>query len=150
MTSAPLPSRDTLATLMTSVSLVILGEAGALRESPSGTVADDWHSLAILLTGASPLRISMAADDTSATALASAFMSVETAQVAPTMRLDALAELLNIVAGQIKSLLALDSDLGLPMPCAVGWQPAAQQHHEVLWLRSGNGAVCLRLIIATA
>lgn len=60
----------------------------------------------------------------------------------PSMVQDALGELLNILAGQVKSLLALDHKLGLPRPCEA---PAPEAHRASLaapgvWLATHDHA----------
>jgi hypothetical protein len=83
----------------------------AADTSPRG---DDFLAATIELEGARPLVLLVLADTASAARLASAFFGQPPDELADDDVRDALGEVANMVAGQLKSALSPESDIGLP------------------------------------
>jgi len=118
LTATPLPTPETLATLVTNVTQTMFGLSFSL-EAGRGCAWDEprcptWQAAVLPIPGKRPLTVAIAADGTACRTLAAAMFSCEPGGVDASMVHDSLAEIVNIVAGQVKSALGLDQALGLP------------------------------------
>lgn len=114
-----LPTPETLAGLiceatqnMWGVPLTLVGDANAADSGTSSTP----HSRMVLLevSGAPTLSIVVSSDEAGGTALGGMMFACSRDEVSTPMIDDSLCELANILAGQLKTLLAPAHMLGLP------------------------------------
>lgn len=109
------PLSDALvAKLVSNVTQVMLG----LTFSTSDDAVDPGmlcrHMSLIPIAGESPVTIGLSTDDSGSVVISAAMFSCPVGSVDEAMKCDALNELVNMTAGQIKSALLLDQALGLP------------------------------------
>jgi chemotaxis protein CheY-P-specific phosphatase CheC len=95
---------------MFGMSLILNEEAS----SPPWDQLPPWLVVFLPIHGVSSLSVVLAANRESAALLASTMFSCDIADVDDSMQNDALCEMLNIVAGQLKSSMGLSHSLGLP------------------------------------
>lgn len=112
-----LPSPDVLASLVSGVTETIFGmsfsvAASAVTEPWKDD--DPWRTVFLPIAGVRPLVVAIAADKAGGQKLCGAMFSCPPTEVDVSMVEDSLRELVNIVAGQIKSVMGLDQALGLP------------------------------------
>ena len=122
----PLPSPETLAALVSSVTETMFGLSFSMEKSGPNVPKDRWRAAVLPIPGKRPLTVAIASDQSSCATLGSAMFQCSPDAVDSSMMNDSLAELVNIVAGQIKSSLALDQALGLPKviePNEANWTP---------------------------
>jgi len=126
MQTKTLPTPEALAAMVTNVTKTMFGitfalDTGTDTELPGQT----WHAATLPIRGAHPLTVAIAADGEAARTLACAMFSCAPAGLDSTMIADALSEMVNIVAGQVKAALSLDQALGLPkvVSDAAPWSP---------------------------
>ena len=102
-----------LARMITEVTQSIFGASFALV---GDTMSSDsaWRTIGIRIYGPTPLLVALSADESSATELSAAMFSCPQAEVDGAMIDDALGEIVNIVAGQMKVTLGVNHALGLP------------------------------------
>lgn len=113
-----LPTPQTVASLVSEAAENMWGVPftlveGALAESANGNGA---HSHAVLLemSGANNLSVVVSSDDAGGAALGGIMFSCDREEVSMGMIDDSLCELANILAGQLKTLMAPTHTLGLP------------------------------------
>jgi hypothetical protein len=111
-----LPSPETLANVVDETSQAMYGLAITFAgECERGLPGANQNATVIVpLIGAPLYIITARADDNGGSALASAMYSCEAQDTNPEMVEDSLRELCNIIAGQIKSLIAQEHEIGLP------------------------------------
>lgn len=111
---AGIPDAGTLAQLVSNVTQTMCGISfsAAAGEAPSRDLC--WRVATLPIKGARPLRVVLSSSQRGCTALGAALFSVEPDSLDEEMIEDSLRELLNMAAGQIKGMLALDQALGLP------------------------------------
>jgi hypothetical protein len=111
-----LPSPETLANVVDETSQAMYGMAITFAGECERGLPGAHHNATVIvpLIGAPLYIITARADDNGGSALASAMFSCETADTNAEMVEDSLRELCNIVAGQVKSLIAQDHEIGLP------------------------------------
>ena len=111
-----LPSPETLASVVDETSQAMYGMAVTFAgECERGMPGANQNATVIVpLIGAPLYIITARADDHGGSALASAMFSCETQDTNAEMVEDSLRELCNIVAGQVKSLIAQEHEIGLP------------------------------------
>jgi len=111
-----LPSPETLANVVEETTQAMYGLpisfAGECQRGLPG--ANENATVIVPLIGAPLYIITARADEEGGPALASAMYSCDTSDTNPEMVEDSLRELCNIIAGQIKSLIAQDHEIGLP------------------------------------
>lgn len=113
-TATQLPSPQALASMVTNVTQTMFGIKFALDGGmPVGHPLTPRAAI-LPVPGPRHLTVAIAADDVACRTLAAAMFYCEPVAVDASMIGDALSEMANIVAGQIKSALALDQALGLP------------------------------------
>jgi len=108
-----LPDPGTLATLVSNVTQTMCGISFGVAEPNQKAVAC-WRMAVLNVTGGSPWQVALFSDRDGCTALGAALFQCPPDSLDNSMLEDSLCELLNMAAGQIKSLLAADSALGLP------------------------------------
>ncbi|MCC6751790.1 MAG: chemotaxis protein CheX [Deltaproteobacteria bacterium] len=114
-----LPNAATLATLVTNVTKTMFGMSFSLAEENSGGVSPlqalpPWRTVVLLIRGGRPITVAIASDERGGKTLGGAMFSCAPDDVDTEMVDDSLRELVNIVAGQVKSAMGLDQTLGLP------------------------------------
>src|SRR5689334_23323591 len=118
MNDAPLPDLAAVATLVSGVTETMFKLPFTLEhaEGPGAHREDstNWRTLGLVLSGRRPLHVAISSDATSGRQLASTMFQCELSEVDPVMVDDALGELVNILAGQLKLVMGLDDDMGLP------------------------------------
>jgi hypothetical protein len=107
-------SDSTLAMLISRVTETMLGMPLTIAPSQSVEVSQSGTSMVIDVPGPRPLRIALSAEGQGSARLSAALFSCDLAQVDEAMKTDALGELLNMAAGQVKNALRVDEALGLP------------------------------------
>jgi hypothetical protein len=108
-----LPSPDKLAALVSSVTETMCG----LSFSPAGApqpLSGHWRTAALSIEGKKPIVVALSADPDSCSAIGAAMFGCPADTIDVGMMEDVLRELVNMTAGQIKRVLALDEALGLP------------------------------------
>jgi hypothetical protein len=108
-----LPDPHTVATLVSNVTQTMCGISFGVAEPNQKAVAC-WRMAVLSGTGGSPWQVALFSDEAGCTALGAAMFQCPPETLDSSMLEDALCELLNMAAGQIKGLLAADSALGLP------------------------------------
>lgn len=111
-----LPSPETLANVVDETSQAMYGLpiafAGECEKGLPG--AHENATVIVPLIGAPLYIITARADESGGPALASAMFSCDVQDTNPEMVEDSLRELCNIIAGQVKSLIAQEHEIGLP------------------------------------
>ena len=79
-----------------------------------------WRTAALSIPGRWPLSVALSSDAGGCAALGAALFACPPDQLDPSMIDDSLCELVNMTAGQIRLLMALDQALGLPRVGAGG------------------------------
>jgi hypothetical protein len=107
-----LPPPDKLAALVSSVTETMCG----LSFSPTGApqAISGWRTAALSIEGKKPIVVALSADTASCSAIGAAMFGCPADTIDAGMMEDVLRELVNMTAGQIKRVLALDEALGLP------------------------------------
>lgn len=115
-----LPDGPTLAQLVSNVTQTMCGISfsAAAGEAPSTELC--WRIASLPIKGERPLRVVLSSSRRGCTALGAALFSCDPTTLDDEMIEDSLRELLNMAAGQIKGVLALDQALGLPEIIAGG------------------------------
>lgn len=95
---------------MFKMSFALAGEVGRPPWKNDGT----WRTLSLAITGDKSFSVIIASDPEGGKILAGEMFSCPAAEVDPSMMDDALGELVNIIAGQVKNELGPGHLLGLP------------------------------------
>jgi CheY-specific phosphatase CheX len=105
---------EKLAALVSSVTETMSGMS--FENTGSHPVVDDaqLHTAALSIEGKKPIVVALSADPASCSAIGAAMFGCPADQIDASMMEDVLRELVNMTAGQIKRVLALDDALGLP------------------------------------
>lgn len=147
-----LPSPEILASLVSTVTETMFGLSFQIASSKDETPWSDdppWRMAVLPIAGPRPLRVALASDEDGGIALGGAMFAAEPKDVDPQMVSDSLSELVNIIAGQVKSAMGLDQSLGLPKILEPGAAPGSQ---EAGWrsatLQSGSTTVRVWVAIA--
>lgn len=117
MTQRELPGPEHLAKLVSGVTQTMFGMSFALASEARPSPWSDepaWRTVVLDIAGARHLTVAVAADDPAGRVLGGQMFSCTPEAVDSEMVRDSLAELVNIVAGQIKASIGLDAALGLP------------------------------------
>ena len=111
-----LPGPETLANIVTRVTETMFGMSFALAELPMDQRCSRpvWRTVVLPIPGPRPLSVAIASDEASGHTLGSAMFACAIEVVDRVMVEDSLCELVNIVAGQVKSVMGVDDALGLP------------------------------------
>lgn len=110
---------ETLEGLVTAATEAMLGLSFSLRDLPQepatiDTSAPASHTVGVQIGSAASSLVLITADQLSGQRLGAAMFSCTADEVDAGMLKDALGELVNIIAGQVKVSLGLSSPLGLP------------------------------------
>jgi hypothetical protein len=108
-----LPSPDKLAALVSSVTETMCGLSFAATGAPQ-PLSGQWRTAALSIEGKKPIVVALSADLASCSAIGAAMFGCPADTIDTGMMEDVLRELVNMTAGQIKRVLALDEALGLP------------------------------------
>ena len=114
MSMATLPDSATLAGLVSNVTKTMCGLSFEVADPARRAVVDCWRMAILNVAGKRPWRVARFSDREGCTALGAALCGAEPDMLDDGMLEDALRELLNMAAGQIKNLLSPDETLGLP------------------------------------
>jgi len=114
MSAPSLPDPYTLASLVSNVTKTMCGIAFEPAEPQLADPTLCWKIAWLPIRGTRPISVAISSDQSGCMALGAALFSCEPADLDASMIDDSLRELLNMAAGQIKSILALDQALGLP------------------------------------
>jgi hypothetical protein len=111
-----LPCPEALAEIVTRVTETMFGMSFALTdvELTQRAAVPSWRTVILPIPGQRPLSVAIASDEASGQTLGSAMFACPLAEVDRAMVEDSLCELVNIVAGQVKSVMGVDDALGLP------------------------------------
>lgn len=125
-----LPGPEVLAGLVSEV-MQTMFSIGFGFDEPSGITppwrdTETWRTLGVPIAGGVPVVVIVASDRAGATRLATAMFDCPQEDVDGAMIDDALGELVNIVAGQLKPSLGPDRVLGLPQVLMAGAGLAAE------------------------
>jgi hypothetical protein len=150
MIDAPLPDLEAVATLVSGVTETMFKLPFALEHADGTGVhhedATQWRTLGLVLSGQRPLLVAISSDGPSGRQLASTMFQCELSEVDAVMVDDAIGELVNILAGQLKLVMGLDDDIGLPHVVSVPvsgeseaprWRAAflrSNQHELRVWV----------------
>jgi hypothetical protein len=107
-----MPPPEALARAVSHVTSTMLGFSVAHVERTENNLL--WRTAALSIPGAHPLSVAISSNEVGCAAVGSALFSCRPEEVDPTMIDDSLCELVNMAAGQIRTLMALDQALGLP------------------------------------
>jgi hypothetical protein len=154
-----LPTPESLATLVSNVTQVMLGMSFRLAPAEAGgglpwQSGAPWRVAVLPIAGKRPLTVAVASDTHGAALLGSAMFRCPPASVDGSMADDSLSELSNIVAGQVKSVLAPDQLLGLPRVLSpkegfdqqkmTGWRNATLKNNDKqvrVWIAIAEGVL---------
>jgi chemotaxis protein CheY-P-specific phosphatase CheC len=149
-----IPSPETLASLVTDATVNMWGvnmtliEDSGVATAPTASLP---HSRAVVLevSGAPTLSIVVSADETGGAALGSMMFSCDKSAVSTGMIDDSLCELANILAGQIKTLMAPTHKLGLPTVVSARERVHGSELSQAT-LRIGEGEETVCVTVAAA
>jgi len=154
-----LPTPESLAALVSGVTQVMLGMSFRLAPAEAGGEVPwqggaAWRVAVLPIPGKRPLTVAVASDQHGAALLGSAMFSCPPNAVDGTMADDSLSELSNIIAGQVKSVLAPDQALGLPRILSpregfdqqkmTGWRNATLKNNDKqvrVWIAIAEGVL---------
>ena len=148
-----LPSSAVLAEFVSNVTAAMFHIPLRLITTPTTTIPwsepSKWHIAGISIDGPSHLYLSMAFDEKSGVALGSAMFRRPPADIDAAMIADALKELVNLTAGNLKSVIGSDYSLGLPLLITSQF---IQRFDTVAWrptlLTNGSGEIHLWIAVA--
>lgn len=129
---SPMPPRDALVRAVSHVTSTMLGFTVA--PAPGDRPVDQlmWRSAVLSIPGHQPVSVALSSNQSGCTALSAAMFACDPESLDPSMIDDSLCELVNMTAGQIRLLMALDQALGLPH---VGSGSSADAVHDDGWTR---------------
>lgn len=140
-----MPPKEALARAVSHVTSTMLGFTVAPVERPEGHLM--WRTAALSIPGERPISVALSSNEEGCAALGSAMFSCPREQLEASMIDDSLCELVNMTAGQIRLLMALDQALGLPRVGAGGGAVAVHEHGWTrLVLSTGKIEILLSLI----
>jgi hypothetical protein len=139
----PLPTPDKLASLVSGVTETMCGLTFEPDQAGDGT-ALAWRTAVLPITGERPLTVGLSSDEHGLGELSAAMFAVPRDQVDSSMMNDSLCELVNMTAGLLKSVLALNQALGLPK-VLIGPEapPVPPKSPHVLILKAKTLGLCL-------
>jgi hypothetical protein len=140
-----LPSPDRLAKAVSQVTSTMLGFHVTATTRPDGHLF--WRTAVLSIAGAKPWTVALSSNQAGCQVLGAAMFACTPATVESSMIDDSLCELVNMTAGQMRALLALDQALGLPrVGAGAGPVPVDQEGWKRLVLASGTIEIVLSLI----
>jgi hypothetical protein len=147
MSNSKLPEPEELALLVSNVTKTMCGATFVLDDPLERGLSVCDQMVMIPMLGDPPITVVVSSDGRGSRALGAAFFGCEPQAITPQMVDDVIAELLNMVAGQIAGALAFQHSLGLPRRTNLA--EIAEQGNgfdDAILLRS-EGKVDLRLWI---
>jgi len=114
MSGAGLPDGPTLAVLVSNVTETMCGISFSAAAGAFPSPEMCWRVARLPIKGKRPLTVVLSSSQRGCTALGAALFACAPDTLDDSMLEDSLRELLNMAAGQIKGVLALDQALGLP------------------------------------
>jgi hypothetical protein len=114
-----LPDALTLARLVSNVTEIACGATFAPADSAARGQSICSRMVLIPIRGERDISVVLSCDGAGGQALGAALRACPSNQLTPSMIDDAIAELLNMVAGQIQTALDIDQPLGLPRPTSL-------------------------------
>jgi chemotaxis phosphatase CheX-like protein len=139
-----LPSPDRLAKAVSQVTSTMLGFSVTATTRPDGHLF--WRTAVLSIAGPKPWSVALSSNEAGCQLLGAGMFACTPATVEPSMIDDSLCELVNMTAGQIRALLALDQALGLPRVGAGAGPVPVDQGWKRLVLVSGTIELVLSLI----
>jgi len=131
-----LPTPEKMASLVSGVTKTMCGLTFEPDQS-SDRGAFSWRTAVLPIPGDRPLTVGISADQASLSALSAAMFSLPQEEVDSSMMNDSLCEIVNMTAGLLKSVMALNQALGLPKILAgVGAPPVPEASPQVVVLRA--------------
>lgn len=107
------PKKEAIAGVLTNVANTMLGLCfTAIGELPAPKGV--FRTASLPIPGEKPVMVAVSSDENGCLAVCSAMFSCRPDEVDQGMINDSLCEIVNMTAGGIKSILALDQALGLP------------------------------------
>lgn len=101
-----------LVSLVSDVTAAICG----IKFTPGSLVdGDAWIAACLPIKGGTPITVALSSDETCSRAMAAGMLQMEPHALDRLLIEDTLREILNMVAGQVKTALNLDQALGLPI-----------------------------------
>lgn len=140
-----MPPPEALARAVSHVTATMLGFSVTPIERPEGHLL--WRTASLSIAGPKPLCVAISSDEQGCAAVGAALFSCAPETLDPSMIDDSLCELVNMAAGQIRTLMALDQALGLPR-VAAGAGPMATAGEA--WRRVVLSAGRLELLLSIA
>jgi hypothetical protein len=148
MASRELPDAHSLAQLVSGVTEVMCGTKFIPADDLARGNSICGRMVLLPIKGARDISVVLASDNAGSRALGAALFCRPADQLTPAMIDDAIAEVLNMVAGQIQRAMAIDQPLGLPRVTSLGEMAASSGvgFNDSVLLTS-EGAVDLKLWI---
>jgi hypothetical protein len=141
-----IPSPTLLGDAVSRVTSTMLGLKISSAVAEKGPPRLRWRTAILSIPGQHPLTVALSSDQSGCSVLGSTMFSCRPEELEASMIDDSLCELLNMAAGQIRTLMELDQALGLPRVA----EPAAMRLEEdavcQVVLRSGPVELLLSLI----
>lgn len=145
-----LPTPEALAGIVSRVTETMFGMSFVLadRESSEKTKVPTWRTVVLPIPGRRPLSVAIASDEASGQTLGSAMFSCPVHEVDREMAEDSLRELVNIVAGQVKSAMGVDDALGLPKMLSTAEGAINAEKWRGATMRSGTREVLVWVAVS--
>ena len=105
---------DHLTTIMNDVWSAIFGEGNPLQDAEGDIITGPGLMAQVRISGAHPCTVTITCGDTVARRIAAAMLSMPATDLAPADVHDALGEVANMAAGNLKALLPPGHHLSLP------------------------------------
>lgn len=148
MATRNLPDAHSLAQMVSSVTEVMCGTKFAPADDRARGNSICGRMVLLPIQGTRDISVVLASDSAGSRALGAALFGRPADQLTATMIDDAIAEVLNMVAGQIQRAMGIDQPLGLPRVTSLGEMAATSGvgFNDSVLLTS-EGAVDLKLWI---
>lgn len=145
-----LPSPEVLAGIVSGITETMFGMSFVLADGASSDAPKipTWRTVVLPIPGRRPLSVAIASDEASGQTLGSAMFSCPVSEVDREMAEDSLRELVNIVAGQVKSAMGVDDALGLPKMLATGEGAINSDKWRGATMRSGTREVMVWVAVS--
>lgn len=148
-----LPTTEKLADLVSDVTNSMFGKSfGLAHDVAEPAIVEDsspaWRTMFLPLKGSQELLVAIASDEPSGKELCGAMFGCSLDEADGSMVDDALGELVNILAGQLKTCMGIDHKLGLPstLQTAPAWvhrhfaEKGQSANWRTAWLRDKTGS----------
>jgi len=137
---AALPSPEVLTQIVSRVTETMFGISFSLEGADNGgaSAVPNWRTVVLPIPGVRALTVAIASDEPSSQMLGGAMFCCPREEVDMSMAEDSLRELVNIVAGQIKSVMGVDAALGLPRLLSATELPVDPKKWRSATIRGGG------------